>query len=258
MKQNTFPLSGSLHASEYHVTLTGSDTNSGSQIAPFRTIQHAADLAQPGDAITVHAGVYRERINPPRGGESDARRIVYQAAPGDNVEIKGSEIIKNWEKVRGEVWSVTLPNSIFGGFNPYADLIYGDWFVAKGRKHHTGAVYLNGTWLSEAAQLEEVLKSATPDLLWYAEVDGEQTKIWGRFGTFNPNDEEVEINVRQSVFYPDNTGITYLTVRGFTMRHAATPWAPPTAEQIGLIGTHWSKGWIIEVSGLEIWSQCEG
>jgi alpha-L-arabinofuranosidase len=35
-------------------------------------------------------------------------------------------------------------------------------------------------------------------------------------------------------------------VRGFTMRHAATPWAPPTAEQIGLIGTHWSKGWIIE------------
>lgn len=30
------------------------------------------------------------------------------------------------------------------------------------------------------------------------------------------------------------------------MCHAATPWAPPTAEQIGLIGTHWSKGWIIE------------
>src|SRR5208283_1142791 len=33
---------------------------------------------------------------------------------------------------------------------------------------------------------------------------------------------------------------------GFTMRQAATPWAPPTAEQIGLVGTHWSKGWIIE------------
>ena len=25
-----------------------------------------------------------------------------------------------------------------------------------------------------------------------------------------------------------------------------TPWAPPTAEQIGLIGTHWSRGWVIE------------
>ena len=41
-------------------------------------------------------------------------------------------------------------------------------------------------------------------------------------------------------------GINYITVRGFTLRDAATPWAPPTAEQIGLIGTHWSKGWIIE------------
>ena len=35
-------------------------------------------------------------------------------------------------------------------------------------------------------------------------------------------------------------------MRGFILRQAATPWAPPTAEQIGLIGTNWSKGWIIE------------
>ncbi|HEX9188482.1 MAG TPA: right-handed parallel beta-helix repeat-containing protein, partial [Vicinamibacteria bacterium] len=33
---------------------------------------------------------------------------------------------------------------------------------------------------------------------------------------------------------------------GFRMRHAATPWAPPTAEQVGLLGTHWSRGWVIE------------
>jgi alpha-N-arabinofuranosidase len=30
------------------------------------------------------------------------------------------------------------------------------------------------------------------------------------------------------------------------MRHAATPWAGAMSEQIGLLGTHWSKGWIIE------------
>ncbi len=30
------------------------------------------------------------------------------------------------------------------------------------------------------------------------------------------------------------------------MRHAATPWAGAMSEQVGLIGTHWSKGWIIE------------
>jgi alpha-N-arabinofuranosidase len=41
------------------------------------------------------------------------------------------------------------------------------------------------------------------------------------------------------------------------MTHAATPWAPPTAEQIGLIGTHWSKGWIIEKNDIS-YSTCVG
>jgi alpha-N-arabinofuranosidase len=41
------------------------------------------------------------------------------------------------------------------------------------------------------------------------------------------------------------------------MQHAATPWAPPTAEQIGLIGTHWSKGWIIENNVISH-SRCSG
>ena len=41
------------------------------------------------------------------------------------------------------------------------------------------------------------------------------------------------------------------------MMHAATNWAPPTAEQIGLIGTHWSKGWIIEDNDIR-YSVCTG
>ena len=51
--------------------------------------------------------------------------------------------------------------------------------------------------------------------------------------------------------------MNYITVRGFTMEHAATPWAPPTAEQIGLIGTHWSKGWVIENNTIR-YSVCTG
>jgi hypothetical protein len=41
------------------------------------------------------------------GGESETKRIVYQAAPGEKVKIKGSEVIKNWVKVRNNVWTVT-------------------------------------------------------------------------------------------------------------------------------------------------------
>jgi len=383
------------HAATYHVATNGNDTAPGTKAAPLRTIQRAADLAQPGDTITVHQGIYRERINPPRGGTAEKSRITYQAAPGEKVEIKGSEAVRGWEKVKEGVWKATLPNSFFGKFNPYNDLIRGDWFDPRGRPHHTGAVYLNGDWLTEAAKLEEVLspdvtpawltqgggqyllnvawvapsgksgeasripaarmaaqqgvqsaacseggecigwidagdwarydnvnfdqlggeaelrvasatqggvvelrlgepngellgsckvpstggwqawvsvkaklkpvsgikplclafKSLQTDpaapsplnpQLWFAQVDAANTTIWAQFKGVNPNEQLVEINVRQSVFYPDQPGRNFITVRGFGLHHAATPWAPPTAEQIGLIGTHWSKGWIIE------------
>ncbi len=234
-----------LSARDIHVSVGGNDQNDGTAAKPFKTISAAAQLAQPGDVVIVHEGVYRERINPPRGGESDTNRIVYQAAPGEKVEIKGSEVVKNWTKVQDDVWKVTLPNSFFGSFNPYSDLIHGDWFTSKGREHHTGAVYLSGEWLTEAAKLDDVMKPIGASPLWFGQVDKENTTLWAQFKG-NPNEQLVEINVRKTVFYPDKPGRNYITVRGFAMRHAATPWAPPTAEQVGLIGTHWSKGWIIE------------
>ena len=107
-----------LQAAELHVAITGNDSNPGTPLAPLRTIQRAAALAQPGDTITVHKGVYRERVNPPRGGTSDPQRIVFRAAPGERVEIKGSEVVKGWVKVQGDVWKVDLPDSFFRGFNP--------------------------------------------------------------------------------------------------------------------------------------------
>lgn len=231
---------------EYHVSVKGDDANDGTAAQPWRTISAATEKAQPGDVITVHEGVYREWIRPTRGGESDAKRIVYQAAAGEHVEIKGSEVVTGWKHLDGDVWTVTLPNTFFGDYNPFADLIRGDWFNPKERPHHTGAVYLDGEWLLEAAMRDEVLDPAGSAPQWIAEVDDSNTTIWARFPGADPNQALVEVNVRRAVFYPKQPGVNYLTVRGFTMRHAATQWAPPTSEQIGLIGTHWSKGWIIE------------
>jgi alpha-N-arabinofuranosidase len=242
---------------EYHVSAQGNDGNDGSKSRMLKTISAAAVLARPGDVITVHEGVYRERVNPPRGGESDARRIVYQAAPGEKVAITGSEVIKGWVKVQEDTWKVTLPNTFFGKFNPYGDVIHGDWFSPNGREHHTGAVYVKGDWLIEAPKLDDVLKPAGDPALWFGRTDSDTTTIWAQVKGGDPNAQEVEINVRQTVFYPDKPGVNYITVRGFTLCHAATPWAPPTAEQMGLIGTHWSKGWIIENNAIS-YSKCSG
>lgn len=247
-------------AKEYHVAVSGNDSNEGSIAEPFKTIMAAANVAMPGDVITVHAGVYREQITPPRGGNSDRERIVYQAAPGEKVEIKGSEVMRGWKKLVNDTWEVKIPNSFFGKFNPYSDLIHGDWFTPtpKDRKYHTGCVYLKGDWLMEAAKPEEVMNPTDEkNPLWSTQVDSTTTTIWAQFKNVDPNQETVEVNARQTIFYPDKPFINFITLRGFTMQHAATNWAPPTAEQMGLVGTHWSRGWIIENNVIQ-YSKCVG
>ncbi|MBV5314609.1 MAG: carbohydrate-binding protein [Prolixibacteraceae bacterium] len=391
----------SVSAKEYHVAKNGTDTNTGNASKPFLTIQHAANFAYPGDTITVHKGVYRERINPPRGGTDEDKRIVFQAATGEKVLIKGSEQVTGWKKVENDTWMVKIPNSFFGDFNPYSDVISGDWYEAD-QPYHSGAVYLNGHWLKEAAVKHEVVKSETPKIkesgalelvnveslflnngeagnipasgfsacnrevgffelpeekkcigkmqdgdwlafdnidfgeetkfisilsaspehmamveirkdrpdgellgicrtgitaewthfqpyradikplsgkqrivlvfktrqkeetfdgseiaYWFSKVDEDTTTIWAEFKNVDPNEALIEINVRQTVFYPKKTGIDYITVSGFILEQAATPWAPPTAEQIGLVGTNWSKGWVIENNTIR-YSTCTG
>lgn len=230
-------------AKEYHVSVGGNNDNPGSAQKPLGSIQAAAERAQPGDVVTVHGGVYRERVNPPRGGTSDGKRITYRAAEGDEPVIKGSELVSDWKETDDGLWKLTLPNSFFGGYNPYRDTIGGHWFNPQGREHHTGEVYLDGSALFEVTSRQ---KAAERKMTWYCEVGDSQTRIWANFGGVDPAAKPVEINVRRACFYPEEPGRDFITVRGFTMRQAATQWAPPTTEQIGLIGTHWSKGWVIE------------
>jgi hypothetical protein len=73
------------------------------------------------------------------------------------------------------------------------------------------------------------------------------TTIFAQFPGADPTAPVlVEINMRQTVFYPSEPFVDDITVRGFRLERAATQWAPPSSEQVGIIGTHWSKGWTIE------------
>ena len=97
-------ISHTVSAGEFHVSAKGNDNHDGSAAKPYRTISAAARMAHPGDVITVHEGTYRERVTPPRGGESDSRRITYQAAAGEKVVIKGSEVVRDWKPFVAGVW----------------------------------------------------------------------------------------------------------------------------------------------------------
>ncbi len=254
----------------YYVSVNGNDLSAGTKEAPFRTINRAAKIAAAGDTVRVHGGIYRECVDPQNGGVNDGCRIVYEAVDGELPIIKGSEIVTDWEKVEGTVWKKTLPNTIFGDFNPFAIPIFGDWFSDPfDYEVHLGDVYLNGVSMYEAPDYEALCKAEKrlkgachhsrhlvcdekiryPEhtvYQWFARVGAEETELFCNFQEYDPNRETIEISVRESCFFPKRTGINYITVRGFEMAHAATQWAPPTAEQIGMIGPHWSRGWIIE------------
>ena len=255
--------------SVFHVAVNGSDSSDGSPERPFRSINRAARLARAGDTVLVHAGEYREWVQPQHGGLSDQRRITYQAAEGEHVVIKGSEPVSGWEPAGGTVWKVSVPNALFGSFNPFVEEIDGDWIVYPAKdspRKHLGDVYLNGQSFYEVADVaavsdpplrtevvddwtgvtDRVRNPAQTQQVWHAEVGADATTIWANFQGADPNAELVEINVRPAVFYPVEHHLDHITVRGFELAQAACPWTPPTADQPGLIGPNWAKGWIIE------------
>jgi hypothetical protein len=206
---------------------------------------------QAGDTVYVHAGTYREWVKPPRSGESDAKRIVYKAAPGELVKIKGSEQINTWVSQGNGIWKVDLPESYFNGYNPYAKMISwddpADCYLVNGSWHYRGDVYFNENGLHEKQNWSDV--QSAPNT-WIRSVSGTTTTITANFGAANPNTELTEINVRHSVIWPDQLGISYITIDGFTVMHSAEEWTGASGSngipQWGAIGPRWGRSWIIQ------------
>ena len=247
-----------------YVNAKAARDGNGSKQMPFKHIKDAALVAKPGDEVLVAPGVYREYVNPKYAGTEDAR-ITYRSEKPLEAVITGAETVKHWKPYEGNVWVCRIDNNIFGDYNPYTTYVYGDWYFA-GRSKHTGAVYLNDKMMYEAESLQACIEGAVYECSWepeasiykwYAEQDGNETVLYANFQGKNPNEENVEINVRRECFMPSETGIGYITVSGFTICKAATTWAPPAAYQDGMIGPHWSKGWIIEDCDISN-SKCAG
>jgi hypothetical protein len=67
----------------YYVSPTGNDSNSGTQAAPWRTVQHAADTARAGSTVNVRGGIYEELVSINASGNASNGFITFRSHPGE-------------------------------------------------------------------------------------------------------------------------------------------------------------------------------
>ena len=67
----------------FYVATTGDDSNPGTQSAPWRTVQHAADEARAGSTVNVRGGVYEELVSIHASGNASDGYITFRSYPGE-------------------------------------------------------------------------------------------------------------------------------------------------------------------------------
>lgn len=196
-------------AAEYHVdqkSPTASDDNAGTPQRPWKTISKSAEVLQPGDTVVIHAGVYREHVQPARGGTAEAP-ITYCAADGEEVVLTGADVIDGWTAVGNGVWKKepwthrfpTHPND---------------------EKHRLigrcEQVICQAELLKQVERREEM-----PAGSFFADTDNKV--LYVRLpGDRDPNQAKVEASVRPVCFGPRGSrAVDHLRLRGLTVRYAA-------------------------------------
>ncbi len=244
----------------YHVAQghpAASDENPGTAEAPFRTINAAARALLPGEKVIVHAGVYRECVRPALGGDGPARMIAYEAAPGERVVVKGSEV---WEPALqpsaghavakpdngAVIWMAELPEVFTDAYNPfllrnaYEYLsVYGD---VKDPEFLKRALLRRGTLFVDSVPLKQVFylgELARQGGAFWVEEPGRRLHF--RLpGDADPAGHVLEISAREQIFAPRDFGLGYLRVSGFTFEHAADGLPVPQRAAVSAMrGHHW-------------------
>ena len=169
--EQPFRFANTLHVAREHPR--ADDANPGTESLPFKTINAAAQAAQPGDRVLVHKGVYREWVRPARGGSGPVAMIHYEAAEGESVAIKGSEAVdpESWRpswlrtgketvKAAAELWMLPLDPARFAPLDAFAQINRdgrpnGFWFPAY--RLRRGLVFQDGHRLEQVYTCDELL-----------------------------------------------------------------------------------------------------
>jgi len=73
--------------STFYVSTAGNDSNPGTQAAPWRTVQHAADTVRAGSTVNVRGGVYEELVSIKASGNPSDGYITFRSYPGETAVL---------------------------------------------------------------------------------------------------------------------------------------------------------------------------
>lgn len=99
----------------FYVSNSGNDANPGSINSPFKTIQHAALIMNPGDECFIRGGVYREVVRPAKSGTSELP-IKFSGYQNETVVVTGLDLITNWSLYKDNIYSASVNDSVYQVF----------------------------------------------------------------------------------------------------------------------------------------------
>ncbi|WP_445502951.1 hypothetical protein [Microvirga sp. G4-2] len=112
-------------ATDYYVSTTGNNAQSGSLDAPFRTINYAVGRLKPGDVLFIRGGTYFETVRVTTNGTQEAP-ITVRSYPNENVTIDSgpSEFREpgnaDWEPVNRDLGEFRSVRRFPAGDTPFA------------------------------------------------------------------------------------------------------------------------------------------
>jgi len=78
--------------SSFYVSTTGDDSNPGTQSAPWRSVQHAADSARAGSTVNVRGGAYEELVSMHTSGNATDGYITFRSYPGETAILDAEHL----------------------------------------------------------------------------------------------------------------------------------------------------------------------
>ena len=232
-----------------------SDSNPGTEEAPFLTIQAAAEVVKPAEKVLIKSGIYRELVQPRRGGTSPDGMISFEAAPGAEAVIRGSRVLTTaWTNEvpphSVSVWNTELPDAFFEGDHPFGVINTTDedfelmrWARgSKGMVPHSlprAMVFHEGRRLTQLGTRDDLPR--VPGTFW---IDAEEHQLFvSLFDHSNPNTCEIEATTQQFLFNPLVRGLGYIRVAGLIFEHAGNGFIRSGNGALAVWGGH---HWIIE------------